>query len=169
MSADAEQIHATVETPLGSFIAVIHSAGARAGLHALASADDLAPLPVGSSGQAVEDHLVTMVRTQVDEYFSGSRHEFSVPMAPAGNSFEQRVWAMVCQIPYGARASYGEIAEELGNRGLARQVARAMSRCPISIIVPCHRVVRSDGSLSGSARGVAIRQALLDLESRLAT
>lgn len=103
--------------------------------------------------------------TQLDEYFAGERRGFTVPLSPAGSDFERHVWTMVARVPYGTTASYGEIAEQLGNRGLARGVATAIARSPISVIVPCHRVVRSDGSLSGSARGIERRRALLELES----
>ena len=102
---------------------------------------------------------------ELDEYFRGERIEFTVPIAPTGSEFQMRVWEQLLRIPYGETRSYGEIARGLGDPGLAREVGWANARNPIAIIVPCHRVIGSDGSLTGYAGGLDRKRHLLDLES----
>ena len=101
---------------------------------------------------------------QLTEYFSGKRQEFDLPLAPKGTPFEQEVWAALLRIPYGETRSYGVIAKEIGRPDAARAVGAANGRNPISIIVPCHRVVGADGSLTGYGGGLSIKRQLLDLE-----
>ncbi len=102
---------------------------------------------------------------QLGEYFAGSRRAFDLPLAPAGGDFDLRVWRETSAIPYGETASYGEIARAIGRPGGAREIGGAMARNPIPIIVPCHRVVGSDGALVGYAGGLERKRALLDLEA----
>lgn len=104
------------------------------------------------------------VRRQLAEYFAGDRTTFDLPLAPAGNEFEHRVWGLLRQIPYGETRSYGELARELGDPALAQAVGVANGRNPISVIVPCHRVVGADGSLTGYAGGLDRKRYLLELE-----
>ncbi len=101
---------------------------------------------------------------QLDEYFRGERTEFELPLAPRGNAFQLRVWNLLRDIPYGATRSYGQLARDLGNPALAREVGGANARNPLSIIVPCHRVVGADGRLVGYAGGLERKRFLLDLE-----
>lgn len=105
------------------------------------------------------------VTAQLAEYFDGERTEFTVPLAPRGTEFQRRVWDALRTIPYGERWTYLQLAEHLGNPAAIRAVAAANGRNPIGIIVPCHRVVGSDGSLTGYAGGLERKQFLLDLES----
>lgn len=102
---------------------------------------------------------------QVEEYFAGARRAFDLPLAPAGGAFDRSVWRATSAIPYGETASYAEIARAIGRPGHAREVGGAMARNPIPIIVPCHRVVGSDGALVGYAGGLERKRALLDLEA----
>jgi methylated-DNA-[protein]-cysteine S-methyltransferase len=104
------------------------------------------------------------VTRQLDEYFDGSRTTFDLELAPAGTPFQRRVWDELTRIPAGRTATYGEIAGRAGRPGAARAVGAAVGRNPISIVVPCHRVVGADGSLTGYAGGVARKAFLLDLE-----
>jgi methylated-DNA-[protein]-cysteine S-methyltransferase len=106
---------------------------------------------------------------ELNEYFRGVRSEFGVAVAPEGNEFQRRVWDQLLRIPYGETRSYGEIARTLGDPGLAREVGWANARNPIAIIVPCHRVIGSDGSLTGYAGGLERKRQLLDLEAGRAT
>ena len=101
---------------------------------------------------------------QLREYFAGERATFDLPLNPDGNAFERRVWAELARIPYGDTASYAEIARRIGRPGAARAVGRANARNPIAIVVPCHRVIGSDGSLTGYAGGLDAKRALLALE-----
>jgi methylated-DNA-[protein]-cysteine S-methyltransferase len=102
---------------------------------------------------------------QLEEYFAGARTAFDLALAPAGTAFQQRVWAALREIPYGATTSYGALAARLGAPGASRAVGLANGRNPISVVVPCHRVVGADGSLTGFGGGTERKRALLDLEA----
>lgn len=113
------------------------------------------------------------VARQLAEYFAGRRQRFELPTDARGEDFHRRVWSLIEGIPYGQRTTYGEIARELGDPALARDVGAAVGRNPLSVIVACHRVVGKDGTLTGYAGGLARKRFLLDLEvapaQRLAT
>jgi O-6-methylguanine DNA methyltransferase len=106
--------------------------------------------------------------TQLHEYLAGERTEFDLPLRPNGNEFEQAVWAELVRIPYGETTSYGEIARRIGHPTAARAVGRANGRNPIAIVVPCHRVIGSDGSLTGYGGGLDLKRRLLTLEAETA-
>ncbi|WP_432791596.1 methylated-DNA--[protein]-cysteine S-methyltransferase [Brevibacterium sp. K11IcPPYGO002] len=103
---------------------------------------------------------------QLGEYFAGKRTRFDLPLAAKGTEFQRSVWQALTQIPYGSTAGYGQLAEMLGRPGAARAVGAANGKNPISIIVPCHRVIGADGSLTGYAWGEEKKRTLLTLESR---
>ena len=105
---------------------------------------------------------------QLVEYFSGKRRDFDLPLAPGGTEFQNAVWNALCEIPYGALCSYRDIAESLDNPKAVRAVGAANGRNPIPIVVPCHRVVGSNGSLTGFAGGLEVKKALLLLEQETA-
>jgi methylated-DNA-[protein]-cysteine S-methyltransferase len=113
---------------------------------------------------AAGDRLFTEVGAQLDDYLAGRRTTFDVPTAAAGDDFERRVWAMLAEIPYGTTTTYGALAERLGDRTLAQRVGKAVGRNPLSVIVPCHRVVGGDGRLTGYAGGIPRKRFLLGLE-----
>lgn len=108
--------------------------------------------------------LILEVEKQLGEYFSHQRKEFSFPMQAKGTSFQESVWNLLNKIPYGATRTYKEIAEEIGKPKAARAVGAAIGKNPISIIIPCHRVIASDGCLTGFAGGLDRKKILLDLE-----
>lgn len=101
---------------------------------------------------------------QLEEYFAGRRKVFDLPLAPEGTEFQQRVWKALREIPYGETRSYGQIAAAVGNPKASRAVGMANHRNPISIIVPCHRVIGADGRLVGFGGGLGVKEALLQLE-----
>jgi methylated-DNA-[protein]-cysteine S-methyltransferase len=103
-------------------------------------------------------------RRQLDEYFAGSRHRFDMPLAPAGTSFQRAIWKAIAEVPCGATRTYGDLARRIGHSGSARAAGAATGRNPLSIIVPCHRIVGSDGSLTGYAGGLDRKRHLLALE-----
>jgi methylated-DNA-[protein]-cysteine S-methyltransferase len=107
-------------------------------------------------------------RRQLAEYFEGERTTFELSTAVAGDGFQRSVWEMIERIPYGRTTTYGEIAQGLGDPALARDVGGAVGRNPLSVIVPCHRVVGKGGKLTGYAGGLERKRFLLDLESPLA-
>ncbi|HZY00571.1 MAG TPA: methylated-DNA--[protein]-cysteine S-methyltransferase [Dermatophilaceae bacterium] len=101
---------------------------------------------------------------QLDAYFAGTLTRFTVPLAPRGTGFQQRVWAALQEIPYGETESYGQLAERIGSPGAARAVGLANGKNPIGIVIPCHRVVGSNGNLTGYGGGLDRKKQLLDLE-----
>jgi methylated-DNA-[protein]-cysteine S-methyltransferase len=148
---------ATIDSPLGELVLEGDERGVTA-LHLpnLRPALDPALRDPGALAGAV---------SQVEEYFAGRRRAFELTLAPAGGDFDLRVWRETIAIPYGETATYGEIARAVGRPEGAREVGGAMARNPIPIIVPCHRVVGSDGALVGYGGGLERKRALLDLEA----
>jgi methylated-DNA-[protein]-cysteine S-methyltransferase len=112
-----------------------------------------------------DDGAFAEVIVQLREYFDGARQRFDVELALAGNEFELRVWRELLEIPYGETASYGQIAHRVGAPGAARAVGLANGRNPVAVIVPCHRVIGADGSLTGYGGGLERKRLLLDLEA----
>lgn len=113
-----------------------------------------------------DDSAFVEVRRQLEEYFEGTRREFDLPLAPRGTAFQMRVWNALREIPYGETTSYGVIAAGLGHPNGSRAVGAANGRNPISIIVPCHRVIGAGGSLVGYGGGLECKRTLLDLEQK---
>ncbi|SUX29971.1 methylated-DNA--[protein]-cysteine S-methyltransferase [Chromobacterium vaccinii] len=111
-----------------------------------------------------DDAALAEVARQLAEYQAGDRQAFDLPLAPQGTAFQQQVWAALREIPYGHTVSYGELARALGNPDGARAVGRANATNPIALIVPCHRVLGTDGSLTGYAGGLQLKAALLRFE-----
>ena len=112
-----------------------------------------------------DDGAFADVRGQLAEYFAGDRTDFDLPLHATGTAFQQRVWAALRSIPYGETASYGATAARIGAPGAARAVGLANGQNPISILVPCHRVVGADGSLTGYGGGLPVKQWLLAHEA----
>jgi methylated-DNA-[protein]-cysteine S-methyltransferase len=117
-------------------------------------------------GETSDDPRFDPVVKQLEEYFAGELTDFDLRLVPDGGStFERRVWAELLRIPYGETTSYGDIANRIGHPGKARAVGRANGRNPIAIVCPCHRVIGSDGSLTGYGGGLDNKRILLDLEA----
>ncbi len=104
------------------------------------------------------------LRREVAEYFAGERRAFTVPLAARGTAFQRQVWAGLARLPFGATCSYAELAAAIGRPGAARAVGRANATNPLCLLVPCHRVVGADGSLTGFAFGTALKRRLLEHE-----
>jgi methylated-DNA-[protein]-cysteine S-methyltransferase len=104
------------------------------------------------------------VARQIDDFFAGKRHSFDFPLAPGGTGFQKRVWAELVKIPFGETISYGELARRIGNPAASRAVGRANATNPIALIVPCHRVIGSNGELTGYAGGIDLKEKLLAWE-----
>jgi methylated-DNA-[protein]-cysteine S-methyltransferase len=117
------------------------------------------------AGWRRDDGPFADARAQLGEYFAGERTEFDLPLAPDGTEFQRRVWDELRAIPYGETRSYAELARALGKPGAARAVGSANARNPITVIVPCHRVIGSSGDLAGFSGGVERKRLLLDLEA----
>ena len=115
---------------------------------------------------AEHDPLKTrQAKRQLQEYCDGERTEFTLELAPEGTEFQKQVWAAVAQIPFGQTRTYGQIAAQVGNKDAARAVGAASGANPIPLIVPCHRVISSDGSLGGFAYGTGVKSRLLAFEN----
>jgi methylated-DNA-[protein]-cysteine S-methyltransferase len=102
-----------------------------------------------------------MAVRQLKEYFAGSRRQFDLPLKMAGTEFQQKVWRQLTEIPFGETCSYGQLARKIGNANASRAVGLANGRNPIAVIVPCHRVIGADGSLTGFGGGLPRKQWLL--------
>jgi methylated-DNA-[protein]-cysteine S-methyltransferase len=111
-----------------------------------------------------DDEILEKTRTQLDEYLKGRRREFDIPLLLMGTDFQRSVWNALLQVPYGATASYLQIARAIGKEKAVRAVGNACRANPIGIIVPCHRIIGSDGSLVGYYGGLSLKRRLLNLE-----
>ena len=146
------------ESPLGP----LTLAGDHEGLHAMYFPGRSGPLD-----EAARDNApFTDALAQLEEYFAGERQAFDLPLVLEGTAFQRRVWDVLRTIEYGQTRSYGELAAEIGRLDRVRAVGAAVGRTPVPIIVPCHRIIGADGSLTGYGGGLQRKQALLDLESR---
>lgn len=110
------------------------------------------------------DELLAAAADELCEYLAGSRQDFSVPLRADGDAFSTRVWKRLRAIPYGSTVTYGELARELGNPHLSQRVGQAVGQNPLCVLIPCHRVMGSDGSLTGYAGGLDRKRTLLALE-----
>jgi methylated-DNA-[protein]-cysteine S-methyltransferase len=119
-------------------------------------------------GWVRDDRRFRPAVTQLSEYFAGKRTRFDLPIAPRGTAFQKAVWAALLRIPFGQTASYGDIARAIGKPAASRAVGGANHRNPLSIIIPCHRVIGTDGGMTGYGGELYRKRLLLDLESRFA-
>ena len=110
--------------------------------------------------------LLERALKELNEYFAGERCDFTIPVNPRGTGFELKVWNTVRRIPYGETRTYKDIAAEIGRPRAFRAVGNALSRNPVPILIPCHRVVRSDGKLGGYTAGIKVKKYLLELEDK---
>ena len=152
-----------IESPLNNFAAWVDEKGR------------LVRLYLRTIGAAKVDPLaqrkpaaLTEVRRQVTQYAQGKRRDFDLELAAEGPEFNKRVWEALVEIPFGTTTSYGAIAKKIGHPGSARAVGAANGANPIALIVPCHRVIGSDGSLTGYAGGLPLKRKLLEHEARVA-
>jgi methylated-DNA-[protein]-cysteine S-methyltransferase len=156
----ADLAQAVIDTPLGPMTALASPAGLMGlwfdrqqhGPGELAAAHDPA------------QRWIAQARTELSEYFAGTRRRFDVPVQPQGTPFQEAVWRLLCEIDCGETTTYGRIARSLGRPQAARAVGAAVGRNPVAILVPCHRVVGEGGALTGYAAGLPRKQALLALE-----
>ncbi len=160
------QFYDTFTTPLGEFSVAVNATGA-----VIATAfGELADLRERFNPDELtrDPKRVADVRTEITEYFAGTRQRFTVKLSPSGTPFQNSVWAALVGIPLGETRSYGQLAAELGKPDASRAVGRANATNPICLIVPCHRVIGADGSLTGFAFGEEIKRRLLEHETATA-
>jgi len=155
--------HATISTSIGE-LTLVASDDALVGIYYPHHWVGLERADRGDEVIAESDPVLSDAATQLREYLAGERTSFSITTAADGDDFQKRVWAILDEIPFGETLTYGDIAEKLGDRSLARIVGKAVGSNPLSIIVPCHRVVGANGKLTGYAGGLERKQHLLALE-----
>lgn len=155
--------HRIIDSPLGELIVVVDESGALIGLY---NEGQRHLPPLARLGER-DDTVAQNVVDQLDEYFAGERTSFDLPLAPKGTPFQRSVWDALTQIPLGQTMTYGGLATDLGRPQAARAVGAAVGRNPISIVVPCHRVVGGSGALTGYAGGLGRKRWLLAHEQSL--
>jgi methylated-DNA-[protein]-cysteine S-methyltransferase len=149
----------TMESPVGPLRLIADDHG----LRRICFARDRHPRPEDELGQHAPAKLA-FARRQLDEYFEGRRRSFDLPLRPLGTSFQLEVWNGLCAIPFGATWSYADLARHIGKPSATRAVGAANGRNPLPIVVPCHRVIGRDGSLTGFGGGLEIKAKLLAIE-----
>jgi methylated-DNA-[protein]-cysteine S-methyltransferase len=159
----SELFSSVIDSPVGPLTIVATDDGVRA---ILWPDDDPARVRLDTPTVNSDHHVISMTVTQLTEYFDGERTEFDVPLDPVGTEFQRAAWEALRSIPYGTTVSYAEQAERMGDRRKARAVGAANGRNPISIVVPCHRVVGADGALTGFAGGTDTKAWLIEHEHR---
>ncbi|HLO98729.1 MAG TPA: methylated-DNA--[protein]-cysteine S-methyltransferase [Fimbriimonas sp.] len=148
----------TVDSPIG-IISVGVSEGA---ITWLTLGEDR---PCSTCVTSLDAQVMEQALSEISAYFEGTLKEFTVPLGARGTEFQHRVWSELVQIPYGSTTSYGALAKKLGDANLTRAVGSANGSNPIALIVPCHRVIGSNGHLTGFAGGIERKKWLLDFES----
>ncbi len=157
----------TFDSPCGPLICVVDEDGAVVRIAFGHGRDAQKVADLKAETEIIEDASRTAeVRRQLEEYFAGRRQEFDLPLAPRGTPFELSVWEELRRIPFGETRSYADIARALGKPAATRAVGRANGANPLPIVVPCHRVIGSNGSLTGFGGGLAAKARLLELEGR---
>lgn len=159
----------TLTSPAGPLVCVVDDTGALVRIE-FAKGRDAAQMRAQlarAGARAVDDSERTRaVREQLRDYFGGRRTDFDLPLAPRGTPFQQTVWRALARIPFGETRTYADIARAVGKPRAARAVGRATGANPIPIVIPCHRVVGSDGSLVGFGGGLDVKEILLAHEGR---
>jgi methylated-DNA-[protein]-cysteine S-methyltransferase len=153
----------TIDTPVGELRIIASERGVRA---ILWGAEDVARIASIDEDELHEGRtaLLDTAVEQLEEYFAGTRRDFDLPLDPLGTPFQQAAWMVLRTIPYGKTISYGQQARQLGDPNKARAVGAANGKNPLSIVVPCHRVIGSSGQLTGFAAGLDVKSWLLDHE-----
>jgi len=147
-------------TPVGR----LRLAGDEEGLRGISFQNRFRPVEIAEDPERAREPFREVI-AQLETYFAGERRGFDLPLAPEGTPFQREVWSALLAIPYGETVSYGELARRLGRSNASRAVGAANGRNPIPIIIPCHRVIGADGSLTGFGGGLAIKRRLLELEA----
>lgn len=158
-----ERTHVTLPSPIGP-LTLVAQAGRVTGLYMDAQRHRPDAVTFGIPGEPEDEPFAAAAR-QLAAYFAGQLTAFDLPLAPAGTQFQQRVWAALQTIPYGQTWTYGQLAAKIGNAAAIRAVGLANGKNPIALVIPCHRVIGSDGSLTGYGGGLDRKRFLLDLES----
>ena len=155
-------LHARIPSPIGPLLLAADDAV----LHGIWFCTSRHPQPPQTGLREGDNAMLREVRRQLDAYFAGGLQDFDLPLQAAGTAFQREVWAMLARIPYGQTWSYGELAQRIGRPAAMRAVGAANGLNPIAIVVPCHRVIGSNGTLTGYGGGLPNKKFLLDLEQK---
>lgn len=156
-------LYTRVDSPVGALLL----AGSGAGLHLIEFENPRHPMAQCDQWQAGECDAIRVTAHQLEEYFAGQRHEFELPLAPRGTPFQMDVWHTLASIPYGRTITYAQLAHQVGRPSAVRAVGAANGRNPLPIVLPCHRVIGSDGGLTGFGGGLPTKEYLLRMEGAL--
>ena len=151
----------TMKSPVGNLLLIAVDEGLSA---LLWEGDNLSRIRAKPDIEDINHRILKQAEVEINEYFSGIRTSFSVPMVPEGTDFQLSVWEELKKIPYATTISYGELAKRIGNPKASRAVGAANGKNPLSIVVPCHRVIGSSGKLTGFAGGIKVKSQLLNIE-----
>lgn len=162
----ASRVHVTLPSPVGPLTLVAED-GQLTGLYMDAQRYRPGSDTFGTGGDPADTPFAA-ARQQLAAYFAGQLRSFDLPLAPAGTDFQRRVWSALRAIPYGTTWSYGELARHVGSATASRAVGLANGKNPIALVIPCHRVIGSDGSLTGYGGGLDRKRFLLELETGVA-
>lgn len=166
-TASATTCFARVETRVGTLLLVGVRDGARLALRGIYFDGEPHCARAVPPGAREDEAAFAEVRAQLDAYFEGERTSFELALAPLGTDFQRRVWRALAAIPYGTTTTYAAIAQTIGRPRAVRAVGAANGRNPLAIVVPCHRVIGKDGTLTGYAGGLPRKRRLLEIESAI--
>ncbi len=152
-----------IDSPVGPLLL----AAGQDGLHLIEFQSPRHPMARLPEWREDSNAMLDATRAQLDEYFAGTRKDFDLPLAPQGTAFQKDVWRTLATIPYGETVSYAQLAQRVGKPTAMRAVGAANGRNPLPIVLPCHRVIGADGSLTGFGGGLPTKQFLLELEGAL--
>lgn len=158
--------HAVIDSPIGP-LTLIAENGRLAGVHMEITRYEPEAATLGAAVGRGDEPVLASAAKQLDAYFDGDLTSFELPLTLDGSRFQRTVWAALQDIPYGETTSYGELARRIGQPSASRAVGLANGRNPVSIVVPCHRVIGADGSLTGYGGGMDRKRFLLALEQRV--
>lgn len=156
-------LYKRIQSPVGPLLL----AADEGGLRLIEFVEPRHPMARVDAWRQGDSDILTQAHVQLDEYFAGTRRAFDLPLAPVGTEFQRTVWSALAQIPYGATISYAQLADSIGRPTATRAVGAANGRNPLPIVLPCHRVIGADGSLTGFGGGLPTKQFLLQLEGAL--
>jgi methylated-DNA-[protein]-cysteine S-methyltransferase len=156
-------VHSTIDSPVGPLLLGANEAG----VCLIEFHESKHRLPRSPDWREGESELIERARAQLGEYFAGTRRTFDLPLAPRGTEFQRAVWHALAAIPYGETISYAQLATRVGKPAATRAVGAANGRNPLPIVLPCHRVIGANGSLTGFGGGLPTKQFLLRLEGAL--
>jgi methylated-DNA-[protein]-cysteine S-methyltransferase len=156
-------VHTTIASPVGPLLLATSDDG----MHLIEFHTPRHPMRRDANWHEGDNALLRMARRQLDEYFAGKRRQFELPLAPQGTPFQCEVWHTLAAIPYGETISYAQLAQRVGKPSAVRAVGAANGRNPLPLVLPCHRVIGSDGSLTGFGGGLPTKHFLLRMEGAL--